>query len=271
MRPRPPVTSGWRGRSRRSSRRGRAHGRRSGITEGRIRRCGSVHRPRAGRTREFGDPQYPQCPRCASFARRTGPEAPPAVGAGVVRLIRGDRSWIGEESERAAIAVRAAARQGRFWPFHDALVGASVPGERRSPRRRPLRGIVRRWGLDLISVRRRPARPGDLGPGRRRDGVRRGGRGAERPDVPGQRRAPLRGVSRWRPSWPPSGTARAVRWRAARRPGPRPAPAELSRSDQDRRVRPGRGRASPAPPRSWARRHRHCRRLCTGACRRPRS
>jgi protein-disulfide isomerase len=96
---------------------------------------------------EFGDFQ---CPKCGTFARRTQPELTRRyIDTGVVRLVWRDFPTFGEESMRAAVASRAAARQGRFWQFHDALYA-------RQPRMNSgriddafLRDVARRAGLDL--------------------------------------------------------------------------------------------------------------------------
>ncbi|WP_329246321.1 DsbA family protein [Actinoallomurus sp. NBC_01490] len=96
---------------------------------------------------EFGDFQ---CPHCASFARRTEPELRRRyVSAGVVRFIWRDYPWIGKESERAAIAARAAARQGKFWPYHDALYAHRFPENSGHLDDAYLRGIAQRLGLNM--------------------------------------------------------------------------------------------------------------------------
>jgi protein-disulfide isomerase len=107
---------------------------------------------------EFGDFQ---CPSCGSFARRTEPELRRRyVDTGIVRFIWRDYPWIGKESERAATAARAAARQGRFWQFHDALYAHQFPENSGGLSDAYLRGIARRLGLDLARFeadRRDPA------------------------------------------------------------------------------------------------------------------
>jgi protein-disulfide isomerase len=96
---------------------------------------------------EFGDFQ---CPHCASFARHTEPELRRRyVDTGIVRFIWRDYPWIGKESERAAIAARAAARQGKFWPYHDALYAHWFPENSGHLNDAYLRGIARRLGLDM--------------------------------------------------------------------------------------------------------------------------
>ncbi|WP_169807958.1 DsbA family protein [Actinomadura hibisca] len=97
---------------------------------------------------EFGDFQ---CPKCGTFARTIKPELKRRyVDTGVVRFIWRDFPTFGKESERAARASRAAARQGKFWQFHDALYA------RQSKRMNSgkiddgfLRDIARTAGLDV--------------------------------------------------------------------------------------------------------------------------
>ncbi|AKT50455.1 DsbA family protein [Arsenicicoccus sp. oral taxon 190] len=66
------------------------------------------------------------CPFCAKFAVETQPELVRRyVDRGVLRIEWHDLVIFGEKSQRAAQAARAAAQQGRFWQFHDALFRAS--------------------------------------------------------------------------------------------------------------------------------------------------
>ncbi|MEW2353095.1 thioredoxin domain-containing protein [Spirillospora sp. NPDC029432] len=63
-----------------------------------------------------------QCPFCGRFARETKPElVRKYVDTGVLRIEWRNFPIFGDESESAAQAAYAAARQGRFWPFHDRL------------------------------------------------------------------------------------------------------------------------------------------------------
>lgn len=67
----------------------------------------------------FGD--Y-QCPYCGTFARRVQPRlVRDYVERGEVQLVWRDFPYYGEESVDAAVAARAAGRQGKFWEYHDAL------------------------------------------------------------------------------------------------------------------------------------------------------
>lgn len=63
-----------------------------------------------------------QCPYCGEFARTTEHQLyDKYVKTGVLRIEWRDFPYLGKESERAALAARAAADQGGFWKFHDAL------------------------------------------------------------------------------------------------------------------------------------------------------
>lgn len=77
-----------------------------------------------------------------------------------MRIYWRDFPAFGTESERAAITARAAARQGRFWPFHDALYAHQPPLHSGRLTNGYLRGIAAKLGLDLAwfdSDRRDPA------------------------------------------------------------------------------------------------------------------
>ena len=63
-----------------------------------------------------------QCPYCAAFATEQQPALVDGyVANGTLRLVWRDYPYLGEESVRAAVAARAAARQGRYWDYHEAL------------------------------------------------------------------------------------------------------------------------------------------------------
>ena len=69
-----------------------------------------------------------QCPFCSKFARDTEPGLITTyVDAGVLRIEWRDFPYLGEESVTAAVAGRAAARQGKFWAFHDAMFARQQP------------------------------------------------------------------------------------------------------------------------------------------------
>lgn len=63
-----------------------------------------------------------QCPYCATFALEQQPVLVDRyVDTGQVRLVWRDYPYLGETSVRAAVAARAAARQGRYWEYHEVL------------------------------------------------------------------------------------------------------------------------------------------------------
>lgn len=67
-----------------------------------------------------------RCPFCAKYARETLPRLiEKYVDTGLVRYEFRDVPLFGKHSRNAAIAGRAAAAQGRFWEFFDALYGAA--------------------------------------------------------------------------------------------------------------------------------------------------
>ncbi|NRQ31712.1 thioredoxin domain-containing protein, partial [Nonomuraea sp. NN258] len=68
---------------------------------------------------EFGDFN---CPNCRHFARDIWPELKRKyLDTGVIRMFWRDYPIRGRSSDLAAVAARAASRQGKFWEFHDAL------------------------------------------------------------------------------------------------------------------------------------------------------
>lgn len=96
---------------------------------------------------EFGD--Y-QCPGCGRFFQRTESVIfKKYVNTGVVRFQWRDFPWIGKESTRAAIAARAAGRQGKFWEFHDALYAHQPPKNSGMVTDDYLRSIARQLRLDM--------------------------------------------------------------------------------------------------------------------------
>lgn len=97
-----------------------------------------------------------RCPYCAKFATDTRPELVRRyLEQGLLRIEWRDLPIFGAESENAAVAARAAARQGRFWPFHE-LAFAEAPRSGHaeySPER--LRDLARRSGVaDLAKFER---------------------------------------------------------------------------------------------------------------------
>lgn len=75
---------------------------------------------------EFAD--Y-RCPFCAVFSQTHLPDITQKyVDSGVLRFEWRDMPIFGDESENAAVAGRAAARQGKFWEFNTAVY-AAAPGK----------------------------------------------------------------------------------------------------------------------------------------------
>ncbi|MFI7416731.1 DsbA family protein [Nonomuraea sp. NPDC049684] len=103
---------------------------------------------------EFGDFK---CVNCGRFAREIEPELRRRyIDTGVVRLFWRDFPAQGRQSMRAAIAGRAAARQGKFWAFHDAIYADQSGGLGEEK----LRSVAAKAGLDLAAFdtdRRDPA------------------------------------------------------------------------------------------------------------------
>lgn len=63
-----------------------------------------------------------QCPFCGMFTRNTQPILiKKYVTNGTLRIEWRDFPYLGSESTTAALASRAAADQGKFWEYHDAL------------------------------------------------------------------------------------------------------------------------------------------------------
>lgn len=69
-----------------------------------------------------------RCPYCAQFALETRPGLQPLVDAGVLRIEFRDFVIFDEQSHAAAVAARAAARQGLLEPYQKAVFGRSAGG-----------------------------------------------------------------------------------------------------------------------------------------------
>jgi len=65
-----------------------------------------------------------QCPFCARFAQERLPDLFPMIADGSVAVVHRDFAFIGPESLDAAVAVRCAGREGRYWQMHDAVYAA---------------------------------------------------------------------------------------------------------------------------------------------------
>jgi protein-disulfide isomerase len=90
-----------------------------------------------------------QCPACAQLARTVNPLIiADYVETGQVQLVYREFAFLGQESTDAAIGAHCAARQNRYWQFHDYLF-ANQAGEGQgaySPAR--LEIMARNSGLD---------------------------------------------------------------------------------------------------------------------------
>lgn len=103
--------------------------------DGPIGPLGDMSRRAAGDPVALGDVDAPvtmvmfsdyRCPFCAKFATTLEqPLIDKYVDTGVMRIEWRDFPIFGEESMRAAVAGRAAARQGKFWEFNDAVYAAA--------------------------------------------------------------------------------------------------------------------------------------------------
>jgi protein-disulfide isomerase len=92
-----------------------------------------------------------QCPFCGAFAKDTEPTlVEQYVKTGKARLEWRDFAFLGPESSLAAVAARAAGRQGKFWPYHDLLYAQQNPENSGALTRDYLIGLARQLGLDTI-------------------------------------------------------------------------------------------------------------------------
>ena len=67
------------------------------------------------------------CPYCTQFAQKVEPKLADLVAQGTLRVEWRDLAQISPTSPLAAQAGRAAAKQGKFWEFHDAVYAAANP------------------------------------------------------------------------------------------------------------------------------------------------
>jgi protein-disulfide isomerase len=89
-----------------------------------------------------------QCPFCAKFAQERIPDLVPLIEDGTVALVHRDFAFIGPESFDAAIAVRCAGREGRYWAMHDAVYAAQDGENKGAFSRDRLAAIAASIGLD---------------------------------------------------------------------------------------------------------------------------
>ena len=95
-----------------------------------------------------------QCPFCGKFARDTEPTLiDKYVEDGTLRIEWRDFPYLGPESGTAAEAGRAAAAQGKFWEFHDALYADQQPPNSGKLDTKFLAGVAEQVGLDVDRFR----------------------------------------------------------------------------------------------------------------------
>ncbi|MEO5982268.1 MAG: thioredoxin domain-containing protein [Pedococcus sp.] len=101
-----------------------------------------------------------QCPFCGTFARDTEPGlVKKYVDTGVLRIEWRDFPYLGQESMTAALAGRAAAQQGDFWAFHDALYADQQPVNAGKLTKEFLGDVAARAGLDGAQLKKDMERP----------------------------------------------------------------------------------------------------------------
>jgi len=95
-----------------------------------------------------------QCPACGTLARSLEPLLiSEYVTPGNVRLVYRDFAFLGQESIDAAVAARCAARENRFWQYHDYLF-ANQSGENRGAfSAGRLSAMAEAVGLDMDAYR----------------------------------------------------------------------------------------------------------------------
>lgn len=95
-----------------------------------------------------------QCPFCGKFARDTAPTLDEKyVEDGMLRIEWRDFPYLGQESTTAALAGRAAAAQGRFWEFHDAMYADQLPPNSGNLDEQYVEAIAGEVGLDVEQFR----------------------------------------------------------------------------------------------------------------------
>ncbi len=95
-----------------------------------------------------------QCPFCGKFARDTAPTLEEKyVADGTLRIEWRDFPYLGPESATAALAGRAAAAQGRFWEFHDAMYADQLPPNSGQLDEQYVESVADEIGLDVEQFR----------------------------------------------------------------------------------------------------------------------
>lgn len=95
-----------------------------------------------------------QCPFCGKFARDTAPTlVKQYVADGTLRIEWRDFPYLGPESTTAALAGRAAAAQGKFWEFHDAMYADQLPPNSGRLNEAYVESVAEEIGLDVEQFR----------------------------------------------------------------------------------------------------------------------
>lgn len=68
-----------------------------------------------------------RCPFCSKWERETLAGLKPYIDSGSLRIEHRDLVLFGEDSQRAAVAARAAGKQGKFWEFSSLIAKAAPP------------------------------------------------------------------------------------------------------------------------------------------------
>lgn len=66
-----------------------------------------------------------RCPFCSAWERETFPQLMPYVESGSLRIEHRDLVLFGDESQRTAVAARAAGLQGKYWEFSEAVAAVA--------------------------------------------------------------------------------------------------------------------------------------------------
>lgn len=88
-----------------------------------------------------------RCPFCGLWARQTRPALQPFVDDGTLRIEYRDLVVFGAESERLAVAARAAGEQGRFWEYWTAVYQVAPTGGHPSYDQDDLVGFATKAGV----------------------------------------------------------------------------------------------------------------------------
>lgn len=89
-----------------------------------------------------------QCKFCAKWSTETLPQVLDYAKDGKVRIEWRDVNIFGEDSERASLASYAAAKQGKFWEYHDELFAGSAIRKGAELSEKSLTELAAELGLD---------------------------------------------------------------------------------------------------------------------------